>query len=95
LLFLECSFSPCVAVLPSIILCRDGFVERCCINLVLSCNILVFPSIVIDRFHVYSSLGWHLCSHRVYITSTQDLPAFVVSDEKSDVILIGLPLYVT
>jgi hypothetical protein len=36
-----------------------------------------------------------LCSLRVHITSVQDLRAFIVSGEKSGVILIGLPLYVT
>ena len=36
-----------------------------------------------------------LCSLSVYITSVQDLLAFIVSDEKSGVILIGLFLYVT
>jgi hypothetical protein len=70
-------------------------VERYCVNLVLSWNILVSPSIVIDSFSGYSSLGWHLCSLRVCITSVQDHLAFVVSGEKSGVILIGLPLYVT
>jgi hypothetical protein len=29
------------------------------------------------------------------MTSAQDLLAFIVSGKKSDVILIGLPLYVT
>jgi hypothetical protein len=42
----------------------------------------------------YSSLGWHLCSLSVCITSVQDLLAFIVSGEKSVVIFIGLPLYV-
>ena len=60
-------------------------------NLVLSCNTLVFPSMVIDSFAGYSSLGWHLCSLRVCMTSVQDLLAFIVSGEKSGVILIGLP----
>jgi hypothetical protein len=50
---------------------------------------------VIESFAGYSSLGWHLCSLRVCMTSAQDLPAFIVSGEKSGVILIGLPLYVT
>ena len=69
--------------------------ERYCANLVLSWNILVSPSMVIESFVRYSSLGWHLCSLRVCITSVQDLLAFIVSGEKSGVILIGLPLYVT
>ena len=69
--------------------------ERYCVNLVLSWNILVSPSMVIESFAGYSSLGWHLCSLRVCITSVQDLLAFIVSGEKSGVILIGLPLYVT
>ena len=65
--------------------------EIYCINLVLSWNI----SMVIESFAGYSSLGWHLCSLRVCMTSAQDLLAFIVSGEKSGVILIGLPLYVT
>jgi hypothetical protein len=50
---------------------------------------------VIERFAVYSSLGWHLCSLRVFMTSVQDLLASIVSGEKAGVILIDLPLYVT
>jgi hypothetical protein len=49
---------------------------------------------VIESFAGYS-LGWHLCSLRVCITSVQDYLSFIVSGEKSDVILIGWPLYVT
>ena len=69
--------------------------ERYCVNLVLSWNILVSPSMVIESFAGYSSLGWHLCSLRVGMRSAQDLLAFMVSGEKFGVILIGLPLYVT
>ena len=64
-------------------------------NLVLSWNTLFSPSMVIESFAGYSSLGWHLCSLRVCITSVQDLLAFIFSGEKFGVILIGLPLYVT
>jgi hypothetical protein len=70
-------------------------VERYCVNLVLSWNALVSPSMIIESFAGYSSLGWHLCSLRVCMTSSQDLLAFTVSGEKSSVILIGLPLHVT
>ena len=63
-------------------------------NLVLSWNNLVSPSMVIESFAGYSSLGWQLCSLTVYIIYAQDILAFIVSDEKSGVILIGLPLYV-
>ena len=80
---------------PSINLCKDRLVERYCLNLVLSKNILVSPSIVIESFAGYSILGWYLCLIRVCITSVQDILAFIVSGEKSGVILIGLPLYVT
>ena len=69
--------------------------ERYCVNLVLSWKTLVSPSIVIESFAGYSSLGWHLCSLRVCMTFAQHLLAFIVSGEKSGVILIGLPLYVT
>ena len=68
--------------------------ERYCVNLVLSWNTLIFPSMVTESFAGYSSLVWHLCSLRVCLTTTQDLLAFRVSGEKSGVILIGLPLYV-
>ena len=61
----------------------------------LAWNTLVSPSMVIESLAGYSSLGWHLCSLSVCITSDQALLAFIVSGEKSGVILIGLPLYVT
>ena len=69
--------------------------ERYCVNLVLSWDILFSLSMVIESFAGYSSLGWHLCSLRICMTSAQDLLAFIVSGEKSGVILIGWPLYVT
>ena len=62
--------------------------ERYCVNLVLPWNILVSPSMVIESFDGYSILGWHLCSLRVCMTSAWDLLDFVVSGEKSVVILI-------
>ena len=64
-------------------------------NLVLSWNALVSLYRVIESFAEYSSLGCHLCSLRVCVTSAQDLLGFIVSGEKSGAILIGLPLYVT
>ena len=64
-------------------------------NLVLLCKTLVSQSMVIDSLAGYSSLGWHFCFLGVCITCVQDLLAFIVSGEKSGVILIGLPLYVT
>ena len=79
---------------PSRILCRAGLVDRYCLNLVLSWNILVSPSMLIESFAGYSSLGWHLFSLRVCMTSDQAALAFIVSVEKSGIILIGLPLYV-
>ena len=64
-------------------------------NLVLSWNTFVSPSNVIESLAGYSIPGWHLCSLSVCITSVQALLPFIVSVEKSGVILIGLPLYVT
>ena len=69
--------------------------ERYCVNVVLPRNNLFSPSMVIESFAGYSSLGWHLCSLRVCMRSAQDLLAFIVSGEKFGVILIGLPLYST
>jgi hypothetical protein len=59
-----------------------------------SWNILVSPSMVIKSFSQYSNLGWHLCSLRVSMTSSQEFLAFIVSGEKSGIILIGVPLYI-
>jgi hypothetical protein len=70
-------------------------VERYCVNLILSWNTLVSPSLVIESFAGYRSLCCYLSSLRVCMTSSQDLLAFIVSREKPGVILIGLPLHVT
>ena len=56
--------------------------ERYCINLVLSWNILFSPSMVIESFTGYSSLGCHLCSLKVCMTYAQDLLAFIDSGEE-------------
>ena len=57
-------------------------------------NYLYF-SVVVESFAGYSILGWHLWSLKVFMTSLQDLLVFIASAEKSSVILIDLPLYVT
>jgi hypothetical protein len=80
---------------PSIILCRAGIGERYLVNLFLLWNTLVSQSMFIESFARYRSLGWHLCSHRVSMASVQDILVFIVSDEKSGVILLDLPVYVT
>ena len=64
-------------------------------NLVLSWNTLVSPSMLIESFAGYGSHGLHLCSLNGYIKFVLDILAFIVSGEKSGVILIGLPLCVT
>jgi hypothetical protein len=94
-LFLEYIFSPSVGLFHLLSFGGLYLLERYCVNVFLSCNILVCPSMVIGSFDGYSSLGWHFCSLRVCRTSLQDHLAFIVSGEKSGVILIGLPLYVT
>ena len=65
---------------------------RYCVNLVLSWNILVSPSEVIESFAGYSSQDWHFCS---LMSPVQDLLTFVFPIENSGVILIGLPFYDT
>ena len=54
-------------------------------NLGLSWNTLVSPSMIIESFAGYSSLGWHLCSLRVCITFVQILLAFIDYGEKTGV----------
>ena len=57
--------------------------ERYCVNLALSWNNFVSPSMVIESLAGFSSLGWHLCFLRVCITSVQVLLAFIGFGEKS------------
>ena len=80
---------------PSSIFCKAQFVAMYCLNLFLSWNILFSPSMVKESFAGYSSLSLHPWSLSICNTSIQDFLAFMVSIEKSGVILIGLPLYVT
>ena len=75
-------------------LCKAGCVDKYCLNVVLSWNILFSPLMLIESFAGYSNLGWCLCSLRGSMTSDQALLDFIVSVEKSGVILIGLLLYV-
>ena len=80
---------------PSSIFCKAGFVDTYFLNLFLSWNILFSPSMVNASYAGYSSLGFHPWSRSFCSTSIQDLLAFMVSIEKSGVILMGFPLYVT
>jgi hypothetical protein len=93
-LFLWCSFPPYVGVFHLLAFIGLDFGKES-VNLVLSWNIFVSLSMIIENFSGYSSLGWHLCSLWVYITSAQQFLAFIVSSEKSGIILICLSLYVT
>ena len=76
----------------SFFLCIADF-WKICVNLFLSWNALVSPPM--ESFARNSSLGYHMCSLRVCMTSAHDLLAFIFSAEKSGEILIDLPLYVT
>ena len=80
---------------PSRTFCKAGFVATYCLNLFLSWNILFSPLVVNASFSGYSSLGLHPWSLSVCSTSIQHPLAFMVSIEKSGVILLGFPLYVT
>ena len=80
---------------PYIISCKAGFGATYCLNLFLSWNILISPLMVNASFAGYSSLGLHPWSLSFCITFILDLRAFMVSTEKSGVILIIFPLYIT
>ena len=82
-------------IFPSSTFYRAGFVNRYYLNLTLSWNILLSPSMVIEIFARYSSLSWYPWSFRFWKTSVLTLLVFRVSIEKTVIILIGLPLYVT
>jgi hypothetical protein len=75
--------------------CRAGFINRYFLYLILSWNFL-FLYMLIESFSRYSSLGWHMWSLRVWTPLPRPFWLLVSPlREKSDVILIGLPLYVT
>ena len=74
---------------------RDTFEYRYFVYLVYSCNILVFPTVVIKSFYAKSILGWNMLSLNDWKTSSQALLTFRISVEKLSIILIGLPLYIT
>ena len=75
----------------SSIFCKAGFLDRYCLNLDFSWNILFSPSKVIDEsFAGYSSLGWNLWFLTPCKISFQALLPFRVSIERSGIILIGL-----
>ena len=76
----------------SITFCKAGFVVTYCLNLFLSWSIFISPLIVNNGLAGYSSLGLHPWSLSFCSTSIQDLSVFMVSIEKSDVSVIGLPL---
>lgn len=68
---------------------RSGLVGRNFLNLTLSWEIFLSMPAVIDSFHRYSSLGWHMWSLRVCIKSIQAILA------SRGAILMSLHLYIT
>jgi hypothetical protein len=72
-------------------LCSAQLVERYCVNLILPWNILVSLFMAIGSLLGIVAWAGILCSLRVYMMSSQDLLDFIVSGEKSGVILVGLP----
>jgi hypothetical protein len=58
-------------------------------------NILVSPTMVIKSFLGILARAGICVLYRVCKTFAQDLLDIIISGDKSDVILTGLPLYVT
>jgi hypothetical protein len=69
-------------------------VDRYCLNLLFSLNILSSRSMVIDNFGGYSSLGLHLWFLRGCEMCVLALLCCRVSVERSGVVLLGILLYV-
>lgn len=77
-------------------LCSAVLLERYCLNMVLSRNSQIFPSVVIESFVCYSSVVWHMSFLRVCKISVNDFLAFrVFVEDSGHIILIGLPLHAT
>lgn len=77
-------------IFPTSDFCRAGYVVRYCFKLTVSWKVLLYPSMVIERFAWFISLAWHLWSLRDWRTSVPDLLAFVLFIEK-----LGGMFYVT
>lgn len=69
------------------IFCRFVSLDRLWLNMTLSWNISISPSIVIQSFAAYSSLDWHVWSLRVCVTLVQVLLSFRVFVENLGVML--------
>ena len=80
LFFLGCSFTPCVGLF-LLLSCVGLNWRRISFNLVLSQINWVSPSMVIEDFAGYRSLGWHFCSLNIYTTSAQDCLAIETLQE--------------
>lgn len=74
--------------------CRDGFVDKYFLHVVLSQNVLFSSSTVVEGFVGSSILGFPPWFVRVSWTSVQGLLDFTGSIKKAGVILIGLSLCV-
>ena len=68
-IFLKYSFPPCDGLFHLLPFVGLDFMEIYCVNLALSCNILLSPSMLIESFARYNSLDWHLFSLKVCMTS--------------------------
>jgi hypothetical protein len=99
LFFLESSYlclvfsSVCKS--PLSIFCSAGLVVTNSFSFSLLWKVWISPSIRKDGFSGLTSLGWELLSFRAWITFFHDYLAFRVWVDKSAIILMGLPLYVT
>lgn len=71
---------------PSNIFSKAEFVDRYHLNLALSWNMFLSPSIVIESLAGYNSLSWHLWSLKVSRPFNQALLAFQVFIEKSGIV---------
>ena len=65
LFLLWCSFTPCVVVFHLLFFVGLDLRKDYFLKLALSWNILFSPSMVIESFVRYRSLGWHSCSLEV------------------------------
>jgi hypothetical protein len=46
-------------------LCKAGFIDRYCLNIILSWIVLFYPFIVMESYPGYSNMVWHFWSLRI------------------------------
>jgi hypothetical protein len=91
----DCLSSSLVCSIPLGVFCNAGLVDINCFSFCLSWKVFTPPLNLNDNFAGYSNLGWQLFSYRDWNILSHVLLDFRVYSERSELIFMCLPLYVS